>query len=113
MVLTMKVTVRFYIKVKEFTGESQTTVELQRNSTLHDLIKKLAEKYGKPFEKYILDSNQRVKPYIKIFLKATDISKRGLDKKLEEGSSLSILPDLKTVLKEKDRIEIYPVIEGG
>lgn len=109
----MKVTVRFYTKVKEFTGESQTIVELQETSTLRDLIQKLAEKYGKPLEKYVLDSNQEIKPYVKIFLKAVDIDKRGLNKKLEEGSSLSIIPDLGTVLKEKDRIEVYPVVEGG
>jgi len=112
-VLAMKVTVSFYTKMKEFTGESQTIVELQENSTLRDLIQKLAEKYGKPLKEYVLDSNQRIKPYVKIFLKAANISKNGLNRKLEEGSCLSILPDLKTVLKEKDRIEVYPVVEGG
>ena len=104
----MKVTVRFYTKIKEFTGESQTTVELQENGTLNDLIKRLVEKYGKPFEKYVLDSKHRIKPYIKIIAKAA-----GKNAKLKKGSSVSILLDLDTFLKGKHEVEIYPIIGGG
>ncbi len=102
----MKVKVRFYTRIKEFTGESQTTVELKENGTVYDLIKKLSEKYGKPFEKYVLDSKRRIKPYIKIIGKTPG-------KKLKDGSSLSMLLDSDTFLKEKGDVEIYPIIGGG
>lgn len=104
----MEVTVRFYTKIKEFTGESQTTVEIREDGTLNDLIKKLAEKYGKPFEKYVLDSKHKIKPYIKIIAKAA-----GKNAKLKKGSSVSILLDLDTFLKGKHEVEIYPIIGGG
>lgn len=102
----MKVTVRFYTRIKEFTGESQTTVDLKENSTVYDLIKKLAEKYGKPFEKYVLDSKHRIKPYIKIIGKTSG-------KKLKRGSSISMILDSDSFLKEKRDVEIYPIIGGG
>ena len=102
----MKVKVRFYTRIKEFTGESRATVDLRENSTVYDLIKKLAEKYGKPFEKYVLDSKHRIKPYIKIIAKPSG-------KKLKRGSSISMLLDSDTFLKEKRDVEIYPIIGGG
>ncbi len=104
----MRITVKFYTRIKEFTGEAQTTVELKENSTVKDLVKELAKKYGKPFEKYVLDKNRGVKPYIKLFSKS-DIK----GKKLKAGASVSMLLDMDTFLKGKKEVDIYPIIGGG
>ncbi len=103
----MKITVKFYTRIKEFTGEAQTTVELEENSTVNDLVRKLGEKYGKPFQKYVLDRKRGVKPYIKVF------SKSGAGKKLKAGESVSMLLDMDTFLKGKNEVDIYPIIGGG
>jgi len=104
----MKVKVRFYTRIKEFTGESQTTVDLKENSTVLDLMKKLAEKYGKPFEEYVLDHEQGIKPYIKVISKAA-----GTSRELKDGSGISILLDTDAFLKGRKEVEIYPIIGGG
>jgi molybdopterin converting factor small subunit len=104
----MKIKVTFYTRLKEFTGEAQTTVELEENGTVLDLMKKLAEKYGKPFEEYVLDPKQGIKPYIKVVAKAP-----ATGEKLKDGSSVSILLDTDAFLKGRKEVEIYPIIGGG
>ncbi|MGC8816938.1 MAG: MoaD/ThiS family protein [Candidatus Hadarchaeum sp.] len=104
----MKIKVKFYTRVKEFTGEEQTTVELKEDSTVLDLMKKLAEKYGKHFEDYVLDPKHGIKPYIKVIAKKAE-----LGEKLRDGSSVSVLLDTDAFLKGRKEVEIYPIIGGG
>ncbi|MGQ9788237.1 MAG: MoaD/ThiS family protein [Candidatus Hadarchaeaceae archaeon] len=104
----MKVKVKFYTRIKEFTGEPQTTVELKENGTVFDLMKKLAEKYGKPFKEYVLDPKHGIKPYIKVIAKNAEPGKE-----LKDGASVSILLDTDAFLKGKKEVEIYPIIGGG
>ncbi|MEM3421254.1 MAG: MoaD/ThiS family protein [Candidatus Hadarchaeum sp.] len=104
----MKVKVKFYTRIKEFTGEPQTIVELKENSTVLDLMKKLSEKYGKPFEEYVLDPKHGIKPYIKVIAKTAEPGKE-----LKDGSSVSVLLDTDAFLKGRKEVEIYPIIGGG
>ncbi|MBC7219179.1 MAG: MoaD/ThiS family protein [Hadesarchaea archaeon] len=104
----MKVKVKFYTRIKEFTGEPETTVELKENSTVLDLMKKLSEKYGEPFKEYVLDPKHGIKPYIKVIAKNAEPGKG-----LKDGSSVSVLLDTDAFLRGRKEVEIYPIIGGG
>jgi len=55
--MAIKVEVEFVGLLREITGQHQLTLDLEDGATLKDVVKKLADKYGKDFAARILEGD--------------------------------------------------------
>jgi MoaD family protein len=53
----MKIRVELVGQFRDIVGSSETLVEVEKGSTLHDLVRKMVEKYGGKFAKRVLTEN--------------------------------------------------------
>ena len=96
----MKVTVEYLGYIKQtLNAEQAELVNLQEKATVRDLLVLLAEKYGEPFKKAVYDPKDvDMKPYHILAV---------------NGLILNQLDNLKTKLKDGDRVAVMPVVTGG
>lgn len=75
---------------------SEQSVSLEKDSRIVDLLDALVMKYGQPFaEKIYKSKTGEVNNEIRLLLNGRDIAfLNGLDTKLKEGDSLSLIPPL-------------------
>ena len=96
----MNVTVEYlgYIK-KKLEIKSSETINLKEKATVHELLIFLANKYGETFRKSVYDpQDNELKPYHIVSI---------------NGLLLNQIDGMKTVLKDKDRVILMPVVSGG
>ena len=97
----MQFKVRFFTSLREIVGtkEENLTFTEGEKVTVDMALKKLTEKYGKPFQEYVYDTK-------------TDKPK-GFLQFLINGNSATTLGGLQTTLKDGDVLAILPPVGGG
>jgi len=95
----MKVNAKFFASVREITGKKEELVELKDDATVGELLKILAEKYGKKFKEYVFDEKTN--------------SPRNSLQFLMDGRSVTTMNGLQTKLYEGCQFAIIPPVGGG
>jgi len=90
--------ITFLSLLTDITQEEEFILSIDENSSVKDIIEKLILRYGKKFEKIILNSPDFLSKYIILGLNGKDI--RSYD-------------GLKTVIQDGDEIAFLPAIAGG
>jgi sulfur-carrier protein len=90
----MKVKVHYLGLVKTYTNKGQDDIELEDFAILSDLLGKIAQSFGKPFNAEVYDSDKReVKAMFTVMVNGVIIGQlNGLDTKLKDGDSVIIMP---------------------
>jgi molybdopterin synthase sulfur carrier subunit len=90
----MKVKVHYLGMVKTYTNKGQEDIELNETSTLSDLLSKIAQSFGKPFNAEVYDPYKReVKAMFTVMVNGVIMGQlNGVDTKLKDGDSVIIMP---------------------
>lgn len=89
----MKVKVRYFALLREFTGKREDLVELEEDTSVGELLETLSAKYGEKFRDYLYGVGEFEGLSINILLNGRNISlNEGFKTKLQDGDVLSILP---------------------
>lgn len=89
----MKLTVKFFASVREAAGLQEDIVQLADNATLRDLISELTSRYGKQFEREILDERKLPSQHIQYLIDGENARQLGgYDSKLHDGAEVAVLP---------------------
>ncbi len=96
----MKVKVEYLGHVLDFvSGKRHEDVEIEKGSSIANLLSILAEEHGEPFRKAIYEPNGKdVKPNYIVTV---------------NGHLLNQLNGIKTKIKEEDQVKILPIVSGG
>ena len=94
----MKIEVKFFTSLREITGKRIDKLDIQKTSTLDELINLLIEKYGKKISDYIFNKNGDIVEFLSFLI---------------NGKNINTLQGFKTKLKENDVVAILPPIGGG
>ena len=89
----MKVKVLFFASIKDITGVSELTLDVNEFSTLLDVLKRLAEIYGDRFRDYVFGDDFSFKPHIRLALNGDylDSSRIG-EFRVHDGDVIAVLP---------------------
>jgi len=90
----MKVKVHYLGMVKTYTNRGQEDMELNEASILSDLLDKIAQSFGKPFNAEVYDPGKReVKTMFTVMVNGVIMGQlNGVDTKLKDGDSVIIMP---------------------
>lgn len=91
----MHIYVKYYNIVQKKLGKKEDKISLKKGSTIYDLVDKLIEKNGKKVKEILLDDENEIKSYIKIYL----------------NNKLLYEYDLK--LSDQDTVNIFMAVAGG
>ena len=95
----MKVRVRYFTTLRELAGFSEEELEVGDVSTLTDLVRRIAEKYGEEASSYLyVDETGNIDPTMQF---------------LVNGVSIRSLQGFKTRLADGDVVAVVPPIGGG
>lgn len=94
----MKVTVKFFTTLREITDKREEEIKSSKDLTVGELLEQLSKKYGRRFMDYVYDKKGNLQSYLQF---------------LVNGRSITTREDLKTKLKEGDRVAIIPPVGGG
>ncbi|MFX1494880.1 MAG: MoaD/ThiS family protein [Promethearchaeota archaeon] len=87
------VKIAFLSLLADITGKKVFILSIDENSSIKDIINKLNLKFGKEFEKIIMNSPDALSKYIILGLNGKDIrSFNGLDTIIHQGDEVSFLP---------------------
>jgi len=90
--------VNFLSLLEDLIGFDSVNIFLDEHSTVKDMLEKLTQKFGKKFQRNILNSTNELNKYIILGINGKDI--RSLD-------------NLNTIIGENDEISFLPAIAGG
>ena len=90
----MKIKVHYLGLVKTYTNKVQEEIELSNAPMLSELLDKLAQNFGKPFNSEVYDPTKReVKAMFTVMINGVIIGQlSGVETKLKEGDSIIIMP---------------------
>lgn len=90
----MKITVKFFALVREFTGKREEIVDLDDHATVRKLLDRLFSEYGAKFRDYVFDpASNQPRGHIQFLIDGRNVAlMQGLDTVLKDGSSFAILP---------------------
>ncbi len=92
----MEVKVRFFTSLREITGRREETLSFPDGNsiTVDAVLKKLANKYGKPFEEYVYDDKSgEPKGFLQFLINGNSTqTTSGLQTEIADGDVLAILP---------------------
>jgi len=90
----LKIKVKTFASVADLVGEREIEVELEKGSTVYDLLRALFRKFGARMKKEIWDPKRDApQAYIKIMLNGRDIDFiRGIRSELSDGDTVAIFP---------------------
>jgi MoaD family protein len=94
----MAVTVKFIGALRGISGKGKLTIELEKEMSLSELVKKIVEKEPKLKRALIDPELEDPRPNALI---------------LVNGREISVLKGLETVVRDKDEVVFVPVIHGG
>ncbi len=90
---------RLFATLRELVGRGEETLEFGAGTvTVNDVLEELVKRHGKDFREYLFDEKKRVREHLQL---------------LVNGKSVSLLEELRTQLKEGDRVAILPPVSGG
>jgi MoaD family protein len=97
----LQVSVRFFTSLREIVGKKEEKLDFSEdgNVTVDMILRRLGEKYGKPFNNYIYE-NKGGEP-------------KGFLQFLVNGKSAATLKGLQTELQDGDVLAILPPVGGG
>ncbi len=97
----MQVQIRFFTVLREVTGKKEESLAFPAGEkiTIHSVLKKLSQTYGKTFNEYVYRAETgEVKGFLQFLI---------------NGKSASTLNGLETELKDGDVLAIVPPVGGG
>jgi MoaD family protein len=95
----LQVKVKYMAVAREITGTREETIETGKSSTIIDVLRMLAEKYGQRMRDYLFDSaTGRPRPYLRFLL---------------DGRSVHLINDFDTTLPDESTLQIVPPVSGG
>jgi sulfur-carrier protein len=97
----LRIQVRFFTVLREVTGKKEESLSFPDGEkiTVHSVLKKLSETYGKPFNEYVYNTEaDEVKGFLQFLI---------------NGKSASTANGLETELKDGDVLAIVPPVGGG
>ena len=97
----MRISVRFFTSLREIVGKKEEELDFSedRNVTVDMILRRLGEKYGKPFVNYVYENKGG--------------ETRGFLQFLVNGKSAATLKGLQTELQAGDVLAILPPVGGG
>jgi molybdopterin converting factor small subunit len=84
---TLPVRVKFYGVIRDVVDGPQVELELSRDSTVRDLLRSLADRYGEGFVERVMDSQRGIKTYVRLFINDNEIGNDSLDTRLATGEA--------------------------
>ncbi|MBL7118945.1 MoaD family protein [Candidatus Bathyarchaeota archaeon] len=88
----MRIKARFFTILREMTGKKEEILTVGDGTTVKEILDLLSEKHGNDFSEYIF-KGRRLRSHIQILLNGISITTlNGLDTRLEEDSTLAIVP---------------------
>ena len=85
----MKVAVRYMAQLRQAAGRAGEQVELDQPCTAAELLKRMADRYGRPFRDLVLDAHDRLRPAVLLFV--GDEQVRPETTALRDGDVLTVL----------------------
>ena len=90
--------INFLSLLADITKIKELNLSVQENATIKEILERLISKFGKDFERKILDSPKALNKYIILGL---------------NGKDIRTLEDLDTIVNHHDEILLLPAIAGG
>jgi len=88
-----EIKISFLSLLADATGIEDTTLLIEDNATIKDILKHLIEKFGKKFENIIMTSPNTLSKYIILSLNGKDVrSSDYLDMYIHDGDEITFLP---------------------
>lgn len=92
----MKVSVRFFTRLREIVGKRDETLEFEdgQTVTVKRVLHVLAQRYGLRFAEYVYDSQSgRVRGFLQFFVNGRNVeAAEGLETQLADGDVVAIVP---------------------
>lgn len=90
----MKVNVKYFATLREITGKREEQVELEEDSTMGDLLKRLIDIHGPAFKTYVVEeATGSPKGHLLFLIDGVSINSiGGLNAKLSENSVVALMP---------------------
>ncbi len=83
----------FLSLLEDITGVNEITLNIEKNSTIKDVLKLLTSEFGKEFKITIFENPDTLSKYIIISLNGRDIrSLKNLESSLHDGDEVALLP---------------------
>lgn len=92
--LNMKVIVHYLGLVKTYTNKGQDEILLSKDAALSDLLEKLANSFGKPFNLEVYEPTKKeVKAMFTVMVNGVIMGQlNGVETKLKDGDNIIIMP---------------------
>jgi len=93
----LRVKVRYFTTLRELAGSAEEELEMGDDTSLADLIREVASKYGKEAHNYLYQNGENGKADPSIYFLINGINARmllGLDTKLRDGDVVAIIPPI-------------------
>ena len=94
----IEIKIGFLSLLVDITKTKEIDLSIQENSTVKEILDKLILKFGKEFEKKVLESPNSLSKYIILGL---------------NGKDIRTLNNLDTIVSHQDEILLLPAIAGG
>ncbi len=95
----MKVKARYFATIREIVGKREEVFEVPEDTTVHDFLDMLSEKYGKAFRDYVLDEGrEELSPNLNF---------------LVDGKNIAMMNGIKTTMYDGCVFAIIPPVGGG
>lgn len=89
---TLPIRVKFYGIIRDVVDGPQVEMQLPQGSTVIDLIRSLADRYGQKFVERVMTSQGGLKTYVKVFINNQEVDSNCLTTTLvTEGESTEAL----------------------
>ncbi len=90
----MKITVQYFAIVRELANKREDVMDVGEGSTVLDILRLLAERYGVKFRDYVFDpKTDTPRTYLQFLLNGDSISNlNGLSTQLTDSSTLVLIP---------------------
>ena len=92
------VKINFLSLLADITKIKELNLQVKENANIKEILERLISKFGKDFERKILDSPKALNKYIILGL---------------NGKDIRTLEDLDTIVNHHDEILLLPAIAGG
>ena len=92
-VYLMRIQIKFFAALREIIGKKFEFIELDDGARLQNVLRKLIETYGTPFEQHLFDEQGKLSSSYQILINGINIGTlEGVETSLKEGDTVAILP---------------------
>lgn len=88
---------KLYQEMRRIVGNNEIDLEVDKDKTIGGILNKLVEKYP-PLKSKIFDENGDLNGYVNVFI---------------NGRNIMTKDGLETIIKEEDRVSLFPPLGGG